>query len=99
MKARNGKPCVPYVGLFMTDITFIRDGNASNINDLPNWQKFILYYDVIELYFCLSSRAYEFEQNPLLLNLLSHMQHYVQSDSESYNRSLELEPKGATSVK
>eukprot|EP01028_Stygiella_incarcerata_P009930 TRINITY_DN4917_c0_g1_i1.p1 TRINITY_DN4917_c0_g1~~TRINITY_DN4917_c0_g1_i1.p1 ORF type:complete len:857 (-),score=280.18 TRINITY_DN4917_c0_g1_i1:27-2597(-) len=45
-------PCVPYVGLFLTDLTFIEDGNSdfiesSSHRQLVNWAKHSLVYDVL----------------------------------------------------
>ena len=32
-------PCVPYVGVYLTDLTFLEDGNPDLIEGLISWSK------------------------------------------------------------
>lgn len=41
-------PCIPFIGIFLTDLTFIEEGNPTTINNLINFQKFRLIYEVID---------------------------------------------------
>ena len=41
-------PCVPYLGMYLTDLTFIEDGNADTIGGLINFSKRLLYASVLQ---------------------------------------------------
>ena len=41
-------PVVPYVGLYLSDLTFIDEGNPNEINGLINFSKRMLLYEVIQ---------------------------------------------------
>ena len=40
-------PCVPYLGMYLTDLTFIEDGNPDTVDGLINFVKRRLYANVI----------------------------------------------------
>lgn len=47
-RLHNGKPCVPHLGVFLRDLTFVEDGNPDFTNDgTPNLNKITLIGDII----------------------------------------------------
>eukprot|EP01094_Clydonella_sp_ATCC50884_P029750 TRINITY_DN9432_c0_g1_i1.p1 TRINITY_DN9432_c0_g1~~TRINITY_DN9432_c0_g1_i1.p1 ORF type:complete len:1120 (-),score=371.40 TRINITY_DN9432_c0_g1_i1:107-3226(-) len=40
-------PCIPFLGVYLTDLTFVEDGNPDKVKGLINFRKRQLEYDVI----------------------------------------------------
>ncbi|KTW32685.1 uncharacterized protein T551_00170 [Pneumocystis jirovecii RU7] len=104
----NLPPCLPFLGLILTDITFIEEGNpsyrsfrnSSSIThsiQLINYDKYIKIYSII-------SKLQQF-QEPYKLELVEELQTWIESQvsrirmkgqnnlTELWRRSLALEPK------
>jgi son of sevenless len=91
--------CVPYLGVYLTDLVFIEDGNPSyngNTNCL-HWRKFNMKHDVVQRLHSLQNIGFKFKQ-------VSDIQKYLQGifdsivsfdDKEAFNLSLKLEPRGS----
>eukprot|EP00026_Physarum_polycephalum_P000936 Phypoly_transcript_00937.p1 GENE.Phypoly_transcript_00937~~Phypoly_transcript_00937.p1 ORF type:complete len:870 (+),score=157.80 Phypoly_transcript_00937:977-3586(+) len=43
-------PCVPYIGVYLTDLVFIEDGNPDKIGNMVNWTKRRLMYNIISTF-------------------------------------------------
>lgn len=43
-------PCVPYIGVYLTDLVFIEDGNPDKIGSMVNWTKRRLMYNIISTF-------------------------------------------------
>jgi len=43
-------PCVPYIGVYLTDLVFIEDGNPDKIGNMINWTKRRLMYNIINTF-------------------------------------------------
>jgi RasGEF domain/RasGEF N-terminal motif len=88
-------PCVPFIGVFLTDLTFIEEGNADNTKQgLINFAKRGRIYKAIE-------EIQQYQQiSYASLKLVDHIAWFfaelpANNDEELYAISLELEPRGA----
>ncbi|KAJ6241713.1 ras guanine nucleotide exchange factor i-related [Anaeramoeba flamelloides] len=87
-------PCIPFLGFYQTDLTFIEDGNADYIDGLINFSKRSLVYDVIydiEKYQVKHYNLHPVYQIAVFLNKFPRMDKKI-----LYKMSLEREPRKAT---
>eukprot|EP00727_Mastigamoeba_balamuthi_P012838 m51a1_g8177 putative domain containing protein (532) ;mRNA; f:117279-119064 len=88
------QPCLPYVGVFLGDLTFIEEGNPDIIPDtrLLNWAKMRMNAGVISKILAFQSRGYTM---PSLLSVQSLIVNLAPalSEDEAYEFSKRLEPK------
>jgi son of sevenless-like protein len=90
-------PCVPYIGLYLTDLTFIEEGSPQYIirDDLKliNVDKLYKFSKVIDdLHEKQQQPQYNLQIHPELRALLLNI-HVDVGQEEMYQRSLELEPR------
>uniref|UniRef100_A0A6B2L305 Ras-GEF domain-containing protein n=1 Tax=Arcella intermedia TaxID=1963864 RepID=A0A6B2L305_9EUKA len=91
-------PCVPYLGVFLTDLTFIEEGNPDYLatvdgrNDIINFDKMRKVAAVIEKILIYQPVSYNFEKVNViyehLQNSLSEM-----DEKSAFDISRQLEPK------
>jgi len=94
-------PCVPYLGIYLTDLTFIEDGNQDNlknadgqVNDkLINFSKQSKTADVIREIQQYQNQVYCLQDVPELQNWLKESLERIEDESDMYDMSLRLEPK------
>lgn len=43
-------PCVPYIGVYLTDLVFIEDGNPDKVGNMVNWTKRRYMYNIISTF-------------------------------------------------
>jgi len=94
-------PCVPFLGVYLTDLTFIEDGNKDNLKDssgninekLINFSKQSKTADVIREIQQYQNQVYCLQDVPELQNWLKESLERIEDDSDMYNMSLMLEPK------
>ncbi|OXV09488.1 hypothetical protein Egran_02749 [Elaphomyces granulatus] len=87
-------PCIPFFGVYLTDLTFIEDGIPSHTpSDLINFNKRAKTAEVIR-------DIQQYQNVPYLLQPVSELQDYILSHMQSasdvhemYERSLEVEPR------
>jgi len=89
-------PCVPFLGVYQTDLTFIEDGNASKFaTGLINFKKCRLIAGVI-------TELQQYQQKPYNLNksdgVFDHLQKSQElasqlDDKKLYELSLQAEPR------
>jgi len=98
--AKVNPPCIPYLGLYFKDLTFIEDGNPDFLstkckrNDIINFEKMEMIAAVIK-----QIRMYQ--QAPYLFHRVDAVATFMEglgttqtlSDKEGYKLSLELEPR------
>jgi len=86
-------PCVPYLGVYLTDLTFIEDGNRDFINELINFRKRQLVFDVIAELQLHQQLGYSIQANEKLLSLLQNLP--CLKEDQLYQMSLLREPRNA----
>jgi len=90
-------PCIPYLGLYFSDLVFIEDGNPTYLKDAPNlinWEKALMSYNAVE-------EIQRFQPYAFALTPCSAIQSYLNnivsasniSDTQAYQLSLTLEPR------
>ena len=84
-------PLVPYIGVYLTDLTFINDGNPNNVEGLINFRKRELIYRVIEEFQQYQQVSYNLTLDNQLLSLVARTT--GKTEDELFALSLELEPK------
>ncbi|KAJ6243439.1 ras guanine nucleotide exchange factor i-related [Anaeramoeba flamelloides] len=86
-------PCIPFLGFYQTDLTFIEDGNPDYIDGLINFSKRSLVYDIIfdiQSYQVKSYNLHPVYQIALFLNKFPRM-----DKKTLYQMSLKREPRKA----
>ena len=104
-------PCIPYLGVYLTDLTFLDEGNPDRVKhrvgegtgrdrelELINWRKHQSYAAIIEDIRFYQQTHYNLARcEPLQSYLNEMMADTVLSVDEQYARSLEIEPRGQPS--
>ncbi|ORX38133.1 ras GEF [Piromyces finnis] len=93
-------PCVPFLGVYLTDLTFIDDGNSNNLKNadgevnekLINFSKRSKTADVIREIQQYQNQVYCLQDVPELQNWLKESLVRIEDESDMYNMSLSLEP-------
>jgi len=88
-------PCIPYLGVYLQDLTFIEDGNPEMIDGkLINFTKRGMVFKILDQIITFQQVAYNLEAIPELQKYLSHLPQLT--DADLYRFSMELEPRNAT---
>ncbi|KAI7898139.1 ras guanine nucleotide exchange factor domain-containing protein [Cokeromyces recurvatus] len=92
-------PCIPFLGIYLQDLTFIEDGNPDFLkksNNLINFAKQQKAAEVIR-------EIKQFQSPPYIFQYVPEIQDYIKMQLETsrdvdylYERSLELEPRAQT---
>jgi son of sevenless-like protein len=86
-------PCIPYIGIYLTDLTFIEDGNKDTIGDKINFVKRRKLASVISDLKVFQQTTYsEVETDDMIQSILRDLKTQLPKE-EMYVRSLILEPK------
>jgi len=101
-----GPSCIPYLGMYLTDLTFIEEGNSNTIDKvittddqeqtlkLINWGKHQKYAAIIEEVRFYQQTSYNLAPCESIENYLrKSMLDLLMDDKEQYERSLEVEPR------
>jgi len=86
-------PCIPFLGVYLSDLTFVDEGNPKIVNGLVNYRKKQLEYGVIIQVLRFQDRAYQFKLLPKFAQLFRKLPQM--NDSELYAASLKVEPRKA----
>jgi Rap guanine nucleotide exchange factor 1 len=92
-------PVIPYMGCYLSDLTFTDEGNPDEINGLINFGKRLLVYRCID-------EIKRFQQVPYLLKQVDAVTMHVRDipchdesyDKVLYEQSMQREPRGAERV-
>ncbi len=86
-------PCIPYIGVYLTDLTFIDDGNQNYTKDNKvNLAKAHMYADVIRKIQIYQQETYDIKPIPELLSLLLSLE-TIKDDGTLFDMSLAREPR------
>jgi len=90
-------PCLPYLGVFLTDLTFIDDGNpdypfTKDRTDIINFDKMRKLAGVIEKMLIYQPQPYHFEKVPLIYDHIQNSLPQIE-EPQAYEISLQIEPK------
>ena len=86
------QPCIPYLGMYLTDLTFIEDGNQDIVSDLPNFFKRRLIATVISEIQQYQQTPYHFDEAPSIKKFLLNAD--LLDKETAYQRSLLILPRG-----
>jgi hypothetical protein len=95
---RSQPPSIPYLGVFLRDLLYIDEANKDRRPEHPsliNVSKFLLIGDIIMLIKSFQIRPYAVTKNVRVLSVMADTE--ILGDEEAYRRSLELEPREASS--
>ncbi|MDP2439680.1 MAG: Ras guanine nucleotide exchange factor [archaeon] len=91
LHSANG-PCIPYIGLFLADLTFIEEGNPSEIDGLINFEKPNLIGKILRDLRTFQSNPYTFPPIEPLHSLLFVLPQ-IHNEKFLFEASLEREPR------
>lgn len=91
-------PIIPYIGVYLADLTFIEDGNPSKIQDeqhgeLINFAKMKMLDSVIQDISMYQQAPYKLEQVVKMQNWLASEEEKKLTDKELFDLSLKSEPR------
>ena len=84
-------PCVPFLGVYLTDLTFVEDGNPDMVNGLINFRKRQLVFQIIQEIQLYQETQFPIRPIPSLLALLQSLP--ILDDDALYSLSLQREPR------
>lgn len=88
-------PSIPYVGMYLTDLSFIEEGTPNySPEGLLNFSKMRMIAHVIREIQHLQNGSYKIELNPRVANYLLDESRHLQDD-EMYRCSLAIEPRSS----
>ncbi|KAJ6229147.1 guanine nucleotide exchange factor [Anaeramoeba flamelloides] len=87
-------PCIPYLGVYLTDLTFKEDGNKDFIGNLINFTKRRLVFENIRELMQYQQSSYNLIEVHQCKVLLLKLQEVLNKD-DCFSISLKYEPRGA----
>lgn len=91
-------PCIPFLGIYLQDLTFIEDGNPDYLrksNNLINFAKRQKVAEVIRELKQFQSFAYNFHTLQELQDFIQAQLNCEHDVEKLYERSLQLEPRAS----
>eukprot|EP00339_Tiarina_fusa_P025431 CAMPEP_0117002376 /NCGR_PEP_ID=MMETSP0472-20121206/4073_1 /TAXON_ID=693140 ORGANISM="Tiarina fusus, Strain LIS" /NCGR_SAMPLE_ID=MMETSP0472 /ASSEMBLY_ACC=CAM_ASM_000603 /LENGTH=1327 /DNA_ID=CAMNT_0004702717 /DNA_START=12 /DNA_END=3995 /DNA_ORIENTATION=- len=93
LKTCNGA-CIPYLGMYLTDLTFIEDGNQDKLGELHNFSKRIFVSNVIQEIQQYQQSPYILKTVPAIHNFFNSLEEKVIDKEKCYQISLQILPRG-----
>ncbi|KAI9089827.1 ras guanine nucleotide exchange factor domain-containing protein [Phlyctochytrium arcticum] len=87
-------PCIPYLGVFLRDLLYIDENKDRRPDGTINLPKFLLMGDVILKIQNFQLRTYAIQRDVNIIALI--LSQPVMSEEQSYQRSLEIEPRSVS---
>jgi len=85
-------PCCPFLGLYLTDLTFTEDGNPESVAGLINFDRCRRIAAVIKEIKQYQQIPYNFQPVPIIKGFLLAGGEYI-DENQCYKLSLEIEPR------
>ncbi|KAI8371104.1 ras guanine nucleotide exchange factor domain-containing protein [Blakeslea trispora] len=89
-------PCIPFLGIYLQDLTFIEDGNSNELKkskDLINFAKRAKTAEVIREIQQYQSSLYQLKPVDELQDFIKHNLKSTRDEEQLYKESLKLEPR------
>ncbi|GAA5795389.1 hypothetical protein HPULCUR_000745 [Helicostylum pulchrum] len=89
-------PCIPFLGIYLQDLTFIEDGNPNFLKtskDLINFAKRAKTAEVIREMQQYQTMGYQFRMVDEIQVFIMDSLHSIRDEDQLYRESLKLEPK------
>lgn len=89
-------PCIPFLGIYLQDLTFIEDGNPNFLKtskDLINFAKRAKTAEVIREIQQYQTMGYQYRAVEEIQNFIQDNLHSSRDEDQLYKESLKLEPK------
>uniref|UniRef100_A0A6B2LAW8 Ras-GEF domain-containing protein n=1 Tax=Arcella intermedia TaxID=1963864 RepID=A0A6B2LAW8_9EUKA len=87
-------PQLVYLGMYLTDLTFLEDGNLTYLTPgVWNFAKIESIAAVLKNFMKIRKFRFNFSEVPVIKNFLLDLK--TMTDREHYQRSLEIEPRGS----
>ncbi|CAF3622739.1 unnamed protein product [Rotaria sordida] len=97
LNASVGQPCIPYIGLILSDLTFVHIGNSDHLQDgrtinfWKRWQQFTILH---KLRYC-RKWEYKFIRNDRILYFFNNFDDYMNEDAQ-WIQSEKIKPRQKT---
>jgi len=88
-------PCVPWIGLYLRDLTFVEDGNPNlqKGTKLVNFEKFRKLSATVKYIQVYQAQHYSFIEVPAIVAMFTNNKAFLSDENEQFALSLKLEPK------
>jgi len=87
-------PIIPYLGVYLADLTFIEDGNPDTIDGLIHFSKRQLLYKVVSEIQQYQNKRPSVPEDQTICQLFTELPLYT--EKELYSMSLDREPRGSS---
>jgi len=88
-------PAVPWLGLYLRDLTFTEDGTPTKIKgtEMINFDKCRKLAATLKEIESMKTKRYALKEEPLIVALLLDTEGFITEEKEQFERSLQVEPK------
>jgi len=85
-------PFIPFLGVYLTDLTFIEEGNPTMRGDLINWKKCKLQARVLNEIETYKKTPYFLKEVPWICEFFKTVE-VKETDDDMWNQSIKIEPR------